>query len=110
MPMTLSTPPETASPDRSRAQSPLPKGPRGLPFLGSSVELKADPLVFLTRISREYGDVVRFTLPGQQVYLLNHPDAIEEALKASGDLKKDDFTQRLSIAVGRGLLTSDGDF
>jgi cytochrome P450 len=110
MPMTLSTPPETASPDRSRAQSPLPRGPRGLPFLGSSVELKADPLVFLTRISREYGDVVRFTLPGQQVYLLNHPDAIEEALKASGDLKKDDFTQRLSIAVGRGLLTSDGDF
>jgi cytochrome P450 len=45
------------------------------------------------------------------VYLLNHPDAVEEVLKASSeDLKKDDFTQRLSIAVGRGLLTSEGDF
>ena len=63
-------------------------GPRGIPFLGNAVELKADPLAFLTRISRVYGDVVRFTLPGQQVYLLNHPDAIEEALRASARLTR----------------------
>ena len=54
--------------------------------------------------------MVRFTLPGQQGYLLNHPDAIEEALQASGDLRKDDFTQRLSFGAGRGLLASNGDF
>lgn len=88
-----------------------PRGPRGIPFIGNTVDLLADPLAFLTRISRRYGDVVRFGLPGQNVYLLNHPDAIEETLKASGeDLTKDDFTQRLSVAVGRGLLTSDGEF
>ncbi|HEX3595256.1 MAG TPA: cytochrome P450 [Polyangiaceae bacterium] len=86
-------------------------GPRGLPLLGNALAVVSDPLGFLTRVSREYGDVVRFTLPGQNIYLLNHPDAIEEALKASGeDLTKDDFTQRLSIAVGRGLLTSEGEF
>jgi cytochrome P450 len=103
--MTQSTPHESTS------RGPHVAGPRGIPFLGNTVELLADPLAFLTRISREYGDVVRFTMPGQEVYLLNHPDAIEETLKASGeDLIKDDFTQRLSIAVGRGLLTSDGEF
>src|SRR3954462_4901175 len=104
--MTLPAPREATS-----LRGALPAGPRGIPFLGNTVELLADPLAFLSRISREYGDVVRFTVPGQKVYLLNHPDAIEETLKASGeDLIKDDFTQRLSIAVGRGLLTSDGEF
>jgi cytochrome P450 len=86
-------------------------GPAGLPYVGNTVEVVRDPLSFLTRISRKYGDVVRFTLPGQIVLLFNHPDAIEEVLKTKSDyLRKDDFTQRLSIAVGRGLLTSEGDF
>jgi cytochrome P450 len=86
-------------------------GPRGLPFLGSTLPMLGDPLEFLTRISREHGDVVEFRMPGQHIFLLNHPDAVEEALKASGDdLIKDDFTQGLSIAIGRGLLTSEGDF
>jgi cytochrome P450 len=84
-------------------------GPVGLPFLGNTLEIGRDPLAFLMRISRRYGDVVRFALPGQTVLLLNHPDAIEEALKTQSDnLHKDDFTRRLSIAVGQGLLTSEG--
>lgn len=86
-------------------------GPLGLPYVGNTLEVVRDPLSFLTRISRTHGDVVRFTLPGQVVLLLNHPDAIEEVLKTKSEhLRKDDFTQRLSIAVGRGLLTSEGDF
>jgi cytochrome P450 len=105
---------ESSSSNGSVAVRATPRaltGPRGLPLFGNSLALVSDPLDFLTRISREHGDVVRFTLPGQTIYLLNHPDAIEEALKASSDdLTKDDFTQRLSVAIGRGLLTSEGDF
>src|SRR5690242_8887665 len=86
-------------------------GPPWLPFVGNTIEVARDPLSFLTRITRKYGDVVRFTLPGQLILLLNHPDAIEEVLKTKSDyLRKDDFTQRLSLAVGQGLLTSEGDF
>lgn len=33
---------------------------------------------FLDRISAAHGDVVRFHMPGQEVYLFSHPDAIEE--------------------------------
>ena len=65
-PMTLPTPHQTASPDRSRVRRPRPKGPRGIPFLGNAVALKADPLRFLTRISREYGDVVASPCPGNR--------------------------------------------
>jgi len=86
-------------------------GPRGIPFLGNMLQMARDPLGFLTRISQAHGDVVHFTLPGQRIYLFNHPDAIEEVLKRSGDdIRKDDFTRNLSLAVGRGLLTSEGDF
>jgi cytochrome P450 len=89
---------------------PVP-GPRGIPLLGNAIEMARDTLAFLTRISRDYGDVVHFRVPGQRIYLFNHPDAIEEILKRSADdLRKDDFTRDLSITVGRGLLTSEGDF
>ncbi len=86
-------------------------GPRGIPLLGNALEMARDPLTFLTRISRTYGDVVHFTLPGQHIYLFSHPDAIEEILKRSADdLRKDNFTRALSVVVGQGLLTSEGDF
>jgi cytochrome P450 len=87
-----------------------PPGPRGLPLIGNTLELLDDPLGFITRISSDYGDVVRFRLLHMNVYLLNHPDAIEEILRTASDhFIKDDFTRRLSIAVGNGLLTSEGD-
>jgi cytochrome P450 len=86
-------------------------GPRGIPLLGNTLQFAPDPLGFITRISRTYGDIVHFRLPGQRIYLFNHPDAIEEILKRStDDLRKDDFTRDLSLAVGQGLLTSEGDF
>lgn len=84
--------------------------PRGLPILGNALELSRQPLEFLTRMAREQGDVARFKLIRQDVYLLSHPDAIEEVLKRGPDMEKDDFTKDLSIAVGQGLVTSEGEF
>ena len=90
---------------------PEPPGPSRLPVLGNSLEMLRDPLGFLTQISREHGDVVSFRLPGQRIVLLNHPDHIDEALRAHNDhLIKDEFTRRLSIVMGKGLLTSEGSF
>jgi len=82
-----------------------------LPFVGDALDMAREPLEFLTRLAREKGDVAYFSLLGQDVYLLSHPDAIEEALKGGGDdLRKDDFTRGLSVGVGQGLLTSEGEF
>ncbi|MCP3105293.1 cytochrome P450 [Myxococcus sp. K15C18031901] len=59
----------------------LPPGPKGHFIAGNLVEFSEDPLGFLTRCAREYGDVVRV---GKRNYLLNHPDLIERVL-VNGD-------------------------
>ena len=62
------------------ALAALPPGPEGHYLTGNSIEYKRDPLGFLTRCAREYGDVVRMSLLGRNTYLLNHPDYIEHVL------------------------------
>jgi len=88
-----------------------PPGPTEMPFVGSSIDLIRDPLEFLDRVSRVHGDAVRFRIPGQTIYLFNHPDAIEEILVTKRDhLIKDKLTRELSILLGNGLLVSEGGF
>ncbi|HEX8439863.1 MAG TPA: cytochrome P450, partial [Archangium sp.] len=57
------------------APLPLPPGPPGDFLTGNLVAFSEDPLGFLTRCAREYGDVVRM---GKSNYLLAHPDLIEK--------------------------------
>lgn len=67
------------------------------------------PLEFLTEISKEHGDVVRFPLLRREVVLFNHPDAIEELVIARKDLLvKDWLTREIGVVVGKGLLLSEG--
>ena len=71
---------------------------------------RRDPLAFLERLAREYGDVVRFTIGRLPVFLLNHPDHVKGVLlshysnflKGRGIARRDNF-------MGEGLLTSEGD-
>lgn len=82
---------------------------RELPLVGSSVALLRDPLAFLDRISAEHGDAVEFNIPGQRIFLFNHPDAIEQMLVTERDhFIKDKLTRELSIMLGQGLLVSEG--
>src|SRR5262249_8470012 len=46
-------------PVAQRATATMP-GPQGLPMLGSLLQIQGDPLTWLTRMSREYGDISRF--------------------------------------------------
>src|SRR5215218_9474466 len=88
-----------------------PPGPEGTYFVGNLLDYARDPLLFLTRCSREYGDVVRLRLPGPPVYLLNAPEHIEQVLVKNNRnfIKGRYFRQELSF-LGRGLLTSEGEF
>lgn len=84
---------------------------RELPFVGSLYSILDDSLGFLTRISREHGDVVEFNLPGQRIFLVNHPDAIEQVLVAEKErFIKDKLTRELGLMLGNGLLLSEGSF
>lgn len=97
------------------APAPLPPGPRGLPIIGESLPFGRDPLGYLTRAARTYGDVVRVPFGPQHFTLVAHPDQIEEVLVAKGrGFPKEDIEQLRGsldyLLFGTGLLTSNGDF
>lgn len=83
----------------------------GRPFIGSLREFQHSPLGFSLEITRNYGDIVRMTLLGEESIFVNDPDAIQHILQGNArnyDKQTMDY-QLLYPLVGRGLLTSDGD-
>ncbi|HYE65349.1 MAG TPA: cytochrome P450, partial [Pyrinomonadaceae bacterium] len=62
------------------AAAVIPHGPKGHLLLGNMPEFNRDPLEFLARCAREYGDVVRTRFLYVTAYFLNNPDHIEYVL------------------------------
>lgn len=89
----------------------LPPGPEGHYLAGNLLDYARDPLGFLARCSREYGDVVRLRFPGRFIYLLNHPDHAEYVLVKNNRnfIKSRYFRQELGF-LGKGLLNSEGEY
>src|SRR2546422_777861 len=88
---------------------------RGLPLIGSALDLKRDLLGAYLEAMREHGDVARFVAgpPGLQLvfYVVFHPDGVQRVLAGeSGRYRKDNrFYRELRAAIGDGLLTSQDD-
>ena len=80
-------------------------------MLGANLRaMQRDPLSFLTRIAREFGDVAHFTFGPQHLYLVNHPDLIRDVLVTKQrSFMKGRALQRTKLLLGEGLLTSEGD-
>ncbi|HJQ31787.1 MAG TPA: cytochrome P450 [Pyrinomonadaceae bacterium] len=86
-------------------------GPRGIWPVGQLYQFRSDPLTFLARLAREYGDVARCKAGPQSLYLINHPDHIRDVLVTNNArFKKGRALQRAKRLLGEGLLTSEGDF
>lgn len=91
----------------------IPPGPKARPVVGNLLDYSRDPLGFLIRCSRRYGDVVRLKFPGLDVdtYLISNPDHIEQVLvKNNRNFIKSRGTKATLRFLGDGLLTADGDF
>lgn len=88
-----------------------PPGPRGQWLLGSLVDYTRDPFGFLLRCAREYGDVVRLTFLQHPIYVIYHPDAIEQVLVREHHrvIKAVEYRRELDF-LGNGLLVSEGAF
>ena len=88
-----------------------PQGPKGNFLIGNIQDYSRDPMGFTRRCADEYGDVVAFPgilFSGVQ---LNHPDHIEEVFVTKRDyFIKDQALSILRLILGKGLLTSEGDF
>lgn len=91
--------------------STLPPGPRKK-FLGDRLlSLQRDPLGYLQRLQREYGDVVHFKIGTQHLVVLNHPDLIHEVLVTHNrNFIKGYTLQQAKRVLGEGLLTSEGSY
>lgn len=88
-----------------------PPGPKGHWITGSLPEFRRDRLGFFQQWAREYGDLVYIRLGSRPVFLASHPDLIEDVAvhQAKNFIKH--FALRLNpLVLGKGLLTSEGDF
>ncbi len=78
--------------------------------LGQLLPLRRDILGFLTKLARQYGDVVSFRLGPIKACLLNHPDYIRDVLvvhdRRFAKGRPLELAKRL---LGEGLLTSEGE-
>jgi cytochrome P450 len=89
----------------------LPPGPRGLPLLGISLELRRETLKCLTRVAKEYGDIAYMPLLLQSRILVSHPDLIEDVLVRQPQKydKGPGIKGAAKRLLGEGLLTSEGE-
>jgi len=98
--------PANASPSTRRAP-----GPHRRWITGNLPEFRKDRLGFLTACAREYGDCVSIRLGPREMMVVNHPDLVEDVLVAQNRQFIKHFALRSAKpTLGRGLLTSEGDF
>jgi cytochrome P450 len=65
-----------------------------------------DPFRFLLDLVEEFGDIVHYRTAYGPVYFFNHPDQIKEVLHNANFER----TTLPTLALGQGLLSSDGDY
>jgi cytochrome P450 len=89
----------------------LPPGPPSDSWTGSFKDYSRDPLGYLPRMAREYGDIATMRYYNFRVYFVNHPDYIEEVLVTQNrKFIKGRILRANKRLFGNGLLTSEGDF
>lgn len=73
-------------------------------------QMLRNPLNALTSLAREQGDIAHVRVGKREIFLLNHPEFIEQVLvKQSHNFIKGPALQRAKVLLGDGLLTSDGE-
>jgi len=71
-----------------------------------------DPLAFITRLQRDHGDVVEFTMAGKRIVQVAGPEQVKHVLQdhhRNYD-KQTPVWDAIRDFLGEGLLTSEGDF
>jgi cytochrome P450 len=70
--------------------------------------MRRDPLAFLERAARDYGDVARFRMGPVELHLVNRPEWIRDVLVThAASFHKGRGLERAKRLLGEGLLTSE---
>jgi cytochrome P450 len=89
----------------------FPPGPkRGFP--GSALlRFRKDPLAYFEKMAREFGDVAHMRLGREDIVFVNHPEFIRDIFVTNcNNFTKGRAFFRAGGLLGRGLLTSEGEF
>ena len=91
--------------------SRFPPGPKRI-FPGSIFfRFRKNPLSFLEKMAREFGDISYLKLGRENIFFVNHPDLIRDVLVTNHrNFTKGRAFARTRALLGEGLLTSEGDF
>ena len=88
----------------------LPPGPRSWWPVKVWGDLRRDPLEFLTKLTKEYGDVASFKAAGQRYVIVNSPELAREILLVRAEeFWKGPALQNSKGILGEGLLTAEGE-
>ncbi|GKZ14279.1 cytochrome P450 [Haladaptatus sp. T7] len=101
---------ETAPTERSD-DPPLPPGPTSYPGVGNTIGFLRDPFAFYDGL-REYGDVVSYSVAGEDFCTLLHPEHVERVLVTEeSKFGKSEFIREAGEKfIGNGLFASEGEF
>ena len=87
-----------------------PAGPRGLSLLRHHVRILRDPLSGIHEVTSRYGSFVRLDWGPLVFWLANDPDAIKHVLVDNAKAyQKSRNYDGLRLALGKGLVTSEGE-
>src|SRR5260370_30205830 len=64
---------------------PRPPGPRGLDLVRTGDGLRRNGLATMERLARTYGDIVYINLAGRHMFMISHPDFIEQVVIRNSD-------------------------
>jgi cytochrome P450 len=93
-----------------KATAAGPSGPRGTFGARNFLRLMRSPLEFLEDTFERHGDFSEFQLAGSSFAMLCHPEDIEAVfVENAANLARDANSHMLERALGKGLLTSDGE-
>lgn len=87
-----------------------PEGPRGHPFVGNLYEYARDPLAFLQKARREYGEVARLRFARSTSFLVSNPAYVKHILQDNHrNYERNEFSNTLlKLFLGDSVLTLDG--
>ena len=89
----------------------IPSVPSSHWFLKAALPFRADPTGFMVEKMREFGDIFLLPVPFYDIICIQSPDYAKHILVTQNrKYKKDIATRKLKIALGNGLLTSEGEF
>src|SRR2546425_11449681 len=105
----------TTTHDLHTTKTILPPGPRGLPYIGSMLSFRQDPLGFFQQLQRTYGNMATVYIGKNPAVLLFRPEHVRYVLVEHprdftnrGVLQRDSNGNNGGFA-SEGLLTIDGE-